>query len=162
MGSTILGVQAANNLSAGHSASINSALNSIQLNTLSIDALSSTLNDIESGQAATATAISQMGTTIEGLGDDLIAQSNQTTALKSAIGGSANLLANADFVIDASGWNIVVAEEDWANSVLTVSTCGALHTLNALDTLHTLDTLLSLRTCVSFGRHETPVRRIGW
>ena len=135
LGSTILGVQAANDIIAGHSASISSALDSIQLNTLSIDALSSTLNDIQTGQAATATAISQMGTTIEGLGDDLIAQSNQTTALKSAIGGSANLLANADFVIDASGWNIVVAEEDWANSVLTVNTFNMPEDVNCLEVL---------------------------
>lgn len=135
LGSTILGVQAANDIIAGHSASISSALNSIQLNTLSIDALSSTLNDINTGQAATATAISQMGTTIEGLGDDLIAQSNQTTALKSAIGGSANLLSNADFAVDASGWNIVVAEEDWANSVLTVNTFNMPEDVNCLEVL---------------------------
>lgn len=135
LGSTILGVQAANDIIAGHSASITSTLNSTTLNTLSIDALSSTLNDIQTGQAATATAISQMGTTIEGIGDDLIAQSNQTTALKSAIGGSANLLANADFVIDASGWNIVVAEEDWANSVLTVNTFAMPEDVNCLEVL---------------------------
>lgn len=120
--STILGVQAANDVLSGHTATINSALNSIGLHTSSIDQLSSSLNTLDGQVSANATALSLMSTDIQSMGDDLVVQSQQTTALKSVIGGSGNLLPNADFAIGASGWEIVVAEEDWAATSMTTNT----------------------------------------
>lgn len=134
--STILGVQAANDVLSGHTATINSALNSISLHTSSIDQLSSSLNTLGGQVSANATALSLMSTDIQSMGDDLIAQSQQTTALKSVIGGSGNLLPNADFAIGASGWEIVAAEEDWLSTVITTNTYPSMPPdLNCLELL---------------------------
>ena len=134
---TILGVQATNNIVSGHTANITTLFNTTSLHTSSIDQISSDLVDINSGIAAHTSALSEMETTILGIGDDIIAQSNQTTALKAAIGGSGNLLPNADFGMNANGWNIVVAEEDWATSMLTVDTFAMPPEVHCLEVLGT-------------------------
>lgn len=133
--STTQGLQGANNIISGHTASISTALNSINIQSQSIDALSSSFNNLQTGQGAISTAIDEMNTSIQGLGDDIIAQSNRTTSLKSAIGGSANLLPNADFAVEANGWQIVVAQEDWANTLLTTNTFNMPEEVNCLEVL---------------------------
>lgn len=120
--STIFGIQATNDIVSGHTASIQTAFSTISLHTSSIDQLSSSYTNLEDNVTANATALNLMQTTITGIGDDIIAQSQQTIALKSVIGGSGNLLPNADFGVDANGWSIVVAEEDWNATVLTTNT----------------------------------------
>lgn len=136
LASTITGVQAANNIIAGHTASLQTALNSISLHTASIDALSSEYTNLNTNVTANATALSLMTTTIEGMGDDIVAQSQQTTALKSVIGGSGNLLPNADFAVSANGWQITVAEEDWGSTPLTTNTYGSMPPeVNCLEVL---------------------------
>lgn len=135
LASTVQGLVAANDIIAGHTATIQSTYNTVRLNTSSIDALSSQLVDINQALTANATAINLMTTTIEQIGNDITAQSQQTTALKSVIGGSGNLLPNSDFEIGASGWEIVVAEEDWVNTVLTVNTFNMPPDVNCLEAL---------------------------
>lgn len=136
LASTILGIQASNSILSGHTASLQTAFNSISLHTASIDQLSSNYTDIDTNVTANTTALALMTTTIEGIGDDIIAQSQRTTALKSVIGGSGNLMPNADFSVGANGWNIVVAEEDWGSTPLTVNTYGSMPPeVNCLEVL---------------------------
>jgi len=133
--STVTGVQASNAILAGHTASIASTYNSISLINTSIDALESNLYLLESDVVANTSAISLMETVILGLGDDITAGSSQTLALKSVIGGSSNLLPNADFAVGANGWSITVAEEDWVNSVLEVNAWNTPEDVNCLSVL---------------------------
>lgn len=134
--STILGVQANNDILAGHTASIETHNNYIALHTASIDQLSSNLVLLDQGVTANASALSLMETNITGIGNDLTVQAQQTTALKSVIGGSGNLLPNADFNAGANGWRIVVAEEDWATTVLTTNTFTSMpEEVNCLEVL---------------------------
>jgi predicted nucleic acid-binding Zn-ribbon protein len=135
--STVLGLQGANDIIAGHTATIETYGNQISLNASSIDALASNLVDVENDIAANTTAINSLDTQITQVGDDLTAQSQQLTELKSVVGGSGNLLANADFAVGANGWNIVVAEDDWASSVLEVNAFNMPPEVNALSILGT-------------------------
>lgn len=131
--STISGLQAANSTIAGHTASITTAENAISIQATSIDALSSSLVNTNTNVAANATALNVLQTTVQGVGDDLLAQSVQTTSLRSAIGGSGNLLFNADFSVGGNGWEITVAEEDWAATVLTINTLNMPEDVNCLE-----------------------------
>jgi len=135
--STATGLQATNDIVSGHTASIESNYNSISMHTASIDQLASTLTDLDSGITANATALSLMETAIVSLGEDITVQSSATLALKSVIGGSGNLLPNADFAAGANGWNIVVAESDWADTVLTTNLFGMPEDVNCLEVLGT-------------------------
>ena len=140
--STILGVQASNDIISGHTAELETYHNGVSMNTASIDSLSSSLADLGSSVSANSSAIDLMETSITSLGDDIVAQSQQTTALKASIGGSGNLLPNAGFAVSASGWHIVVAEEDWSASLLEV---------NAFDTPSEVDALSILGTPSPLG-----------
>ena len=141
--STILGLQAANSIISGHTASITTAFNYISLQQTSIDSLQSTLTSVQANVTANTSAISLMQTSIIGIGNDIIAGSQQTIALRSVIGGSGNLLPNADFAASANGWAITVAEEDWAGSVLE---------LNAFNTPADVNTLSVLGTPTPLGQ----------
>ena len=135
--SAVTGLAAANGVLAGHTAEIQSAFDSISLHTASIDSLASTLIDLESDVTANTSALNLMETTISSIGDDITAQSAQTLALKSVIGGSGNLLPNADFAVGANGWQIVVAEDDWASSVLETNAFNMPEEVNSLTVLGT-------------------------
>ena len=87
------------------------------INANAIDSLQSGLVDLDTGLTGISSALSLLETTVTGLGNDLIAQSNYTTELESAIGSSGNLLPNADLMTTA-GWSVVVAEDTWAGGLL--------------------------------------------
>lgn len=133
LNSTILGLQATNDVVAGHTASIQSVYNGISLLTSSIDQINSTLVDVDTGLTSNAAAISDLQTDITSINNNLTVQSAATNALKSAIGGSGNLLPNADFAAGANGWQIVVAEEDWASTYFTLNTFGMPPEVNCLE-----------------------------
>lgn len=135
LASTITGLQATNDIVAGHTSSIQQNYNSISLHTAAIDQLTSELVDVNTGLTTNATALSDMQTTITSINNNLTVQSSQTDALKSVIGGSGNLLPNADFAANANGWSIVVAEEDWASTVLTVNLFSMPTEVNCLEVL---------------------------
>ena len=135
--STITGLQAANSVLAGHTADIQSTQNSIIIHSASIDSLASSLVNANTGITANTTALNLMETSITQLGNSINAGSQQTLALKSVIGGSGNLLPNADFSVGASGWQVVVAEEDWASSVLETNAFNTPPDVNCLSVLGT-------------------------
>lgn len=132
---TINGLQASNGTISGHTASLETLNNKVTLNTTSIDQLSSSLLNTDTNVEANTTALSLMQTDIQQLGNDLVVQSSLTNNLKSSIGGSVNLLPGSNFSGGPGGWAITVAEEDWANSQLTVNTFNMPEEVNTLEIL---------------------------
>lgn len=137
MSSALTGLQGTNDIVAGHTASLTTLYNTTNLHTASIDSLNSELVNVNTNITANTSALTELETTIEGIGEDIVAQSALTTALKSVIGGSGNQMPNADFGVGANGWEITVAEEDWAGTVLTVDTFNMPVEVHCLEVLGT-------------------------
>lgn len=135
MTNALNGLTATNNIVSGHAASIASLNNSITVNANAVSQLSSDLVNTNTNVAANTSALNGLSTTITGIGNDIVAQSQEVTELKSAIGGSGNLLANSDFLLGGSGWRIILAEDDWASTTLTVNTFSMPPEVNCLEVL---------------------------
>ena len=127
------GLSAANSSLSGQAASITILEGKTELHNSAITQLSSDLLNTNSNISGHSDALDTISTTLIGIGNDLIAQANQTTALKSAIGGSGNLLPNADFAVMADGWVKTVGQGDWAATVLAVNDFVRPSGVNSLD-----------------------------
>ncbi|UEQ13620.1 host specificity factor TipJ family phage tail protein [Xanthomonas phaseoli] len=100
---------------------INTRLTQAENNVSSLSQLIGTVQSALTGKAD-ASAVQALQTQVTQIGNEVTSNSTAITSVRSQIGGSGNLLPNATFEGDVSGWSFVINE--W-NVSLTRNVAGA-------------------------------------